>query len=126
MGLGVLMEGLFIVELVGVAGLFIGLGFFISNVLKMRKTLTEMEDTLRILGNEVKDLTPRLSSALQEIEKTGEDIGILANATTVLVNRVNGREGASPMVDGMARMLPVMVSVARYLIPVFTSRKNRT
>ncbi len=120
------MEGLFVVELVGVAGLFIGLGFFISNVLKMRKTLTEMEDTLRILGNEIKELTPRLSSALQEIEKTGEDIGILANATTVLVNRVNGREGTSPMVDGMARMLPVMVSIARYLIPVFTSRKNRT
>ncbi|MBN2588145.1 MAG: hypothetical protein JXA64_06335 [Candidatus Fermentibacteraceae bacterium] len=120
------MEGLFVVELVGVAGLFIGLGFFISIVLKMRGTLTEMEGTLRTLGNEIEELTPRLSSALQELEKTGEDIGILANATTVLINRINGKEGSSPMVDGVARMLPVMVSIARHMIPVFTSRKNRT
>lgn len=120
------MEGLFIIQLVGVAGLFIGLGFFISIVLKMHRTLTEMECTLKSLGNEIEELTPRVSSALQEIERTGEDIGIMANATTALINRVNGRDGTSPVVDGAVRMLPALISAARHVIPMFRSRKNRS
>ena len=120
------MEGLFIIQLVGVAGLFIGLGFFISLVLKMHRTLTEMEGTLKSLGNEIEELTPRLSSALQEIERTGEDIGIAANATTALLNRVNGREGTSPVVDGAARFLPAIVSLARHVIPMFSSRRKES
>ena len=120
------MEGLFIIQLVGVAGLFIGLGFFISLVLKMHRTLTEMEGTLRSLGNEIEELTPRLSSALQEMERTGEDIGIAANATTALLNRVNGREGTSPVVDGAARFLPAIVSLARHVIPMFSSRRKES
>jgi hypothetical protein len=124
--MGALMEGLFIIQLVGVAGLFIGLGFFISIVLKMHRTLTEMECTLKSLGTEIEELTPRVSSALQEIERTGEDIGIMANATTALINRVNGRDGTSPVVDGAVRMLPALISAARHVIPMFRSRKNRS
>lgn len=119
------MEGLFIIQLVGVAGIFIGLGFFISIVLKMHRTLTEMETTLRSLGRQIEELTPRISSALHEVERTGEDIGIMANATTTLINRINGRDGTSQMVDGAARYLPALVSLARSVIPMFMTRKRK-
>lgn len=118
------MEGLFIVQLVGAVGLFIGLGFFISIVLKMHRTLTEMECTIASLGREIEDLTPRISSALQEIEKTGEDIGITANATTALLNRINGKAGSSQMLDGAARFMPAAVTLIRYIAPLFSSRKK--
>ncbi len=118
------MEGIFIVQLVGVAGLFIGLGFFVSIVLKMHRTLSEMEDTLSSLGREIEELTPRISSAVQEIEKTGEDIGITANATTTLLNRLNGKTGSSPMLDGAVRYLPAVMSLAHYIVPLFSSRKK--
>jgi hypothetical protein len=119
------MEGLFVIQLVGVAGLFIGLGFFISIVLKMHRTLTEMEATLRTLGEDFEDLTPRISSALQEVEKTGQDIGITANATTALLNKINSREGSTPMIDGAARLLPVAVSLIRHVIPALR-KKNKS
>jgi len=118
------MEGLFIIQLVGVAGLFVGLGFFISVILKMHRTLGEMERTLSSLGSEIEELTPRISSALQEIEKTGEDIGITANATTTLLNRINGKAGTSPVIDGAARFLPAAAALARYIVPLFSSRKK--
>ncbi len=118
------MEGLFIIQLVGVAGLFIGLGFFISIVLKMHKTLGEMEGTLKSLGREMEELTPRISSAVQEIEKTGEDIGITANATTALLNRINGKTGSSKMIDEAARFMPAAVTLLRYIVPLFSSRKK--
>jgi hypothetical protein len=118
------MEGLFIVQLVAATGLFIGLGFFISIVLKMHKTLSEMEGTLRSLGREIEELTPRISSAVQEIERTGEDIGITANATTVLLNRINAKAGTSPMVDGAARILPAAVTLIRYIVPLLSRKKN--
>jgi len=117
---------LFIVQLVGAAGLFIGLGFFISIVLKMHKTLTEMEMTLMSLGRQIEELTPRISSALKEVERTGEDIGIMANATTALINRINGRDGSLPMADGAARYMPALVSLARSIIPMFMSRKSKS
>jgi len=118
------MEGLFVIQLVGVAGLFIGLGFFISIVIKMRRILVEMEITIRSLGNEIEELTPRISSTLQEIEKTGEDIGITANAATALLNRLNGRDGSSPVMDGAARYLPAAVALIRQVVPMFTGRKK--
>lgn len=118
------MEGIFIVQLVSAAGLFIGLGFFISIVLKMHRTLSEMEGTLSSLGREIEELTPRISSAVQGIEKTGEDIGITANATTALLNRINGKAGSSPLIDGAARFLPAAVSLVHYIVPLLSSRKK--
>ena len=118
------MEGLFIIQLVGAVGLFIGLGFFISIVLKMHRTLTEMERTIASLGREIEDLTPRISSALQEMERTGEDIGITANATTALLNRINGKAGSSPMIDGAVRFMPAAITLIRYIAPLFSSRKK--
>lgn len=119
------MEGLFVIQLVGAAGLFIGLGFFISIVLKMHRTLSEMKKTLSSLGREIEELTPRISSAVQEIEKTGEDIGITANATTALLNRINGKTGSSPVLDGAVRYLPAAMSLARYIVPLFSARKKK-
>ncbi|NOQ22620.1 MAG: hypothetical protein GQ565_08230 [Candidatus Aegiribacteria sp.] len=118
------MGGLFVIQLVGAAGLFIGLGFFISIVMKMHRTLTEMERTLSSLGREIVDLTPRISSALQEIEKTGEDIGITANATTTLLNRINGKAGSSQIIDGAARFIPPALTLLRYVVPLFSSRRK--
>lgn len=118
------MNSISIIHLVGAAGLFIGLGFFISIVLKMHKILSEMDDTLKSLGHEIKELTPHISSALQEIEKTGEDIGRTANASTALLNRLNGKTGASPVLDGAARFLPVAVSLIRLSAPLFSRRRR--
>lgn len=118
------MEGLFVIQLVGAAGLFIGLGFFVSIVLKMHRTLSKMEGTLSSLSKEIEELTPRISSAVQEIEKTGEDISITANAATALLNRINGKSGSSPVIDGAARFLPAAASLVRYIVPLFTSRKK--
>lgn len=119
------MEGLFIIQLVGVAGLFIGLGFFVSIVLKMRRTLTEMDSTLRAIGNEVMELTPRISSTLQEIEKTGEDIGRTANASTALINRLNGKTGTSPLLDGVVHLLPAAAALLKLAAPVFRRKKEK-
>lgn len=118
------MEGLFVIQLVGVAGLFIGLGFFISIVLKMRKTLGEMERTLRTMGTEIEELTPRISSAVQAVEKTGEDIGITANATTALLNKINKMSESSGMVDGAVKLLPAALSIVRGVVPLFTRKKK--
>lgn len=118
------MEGLFVVQLVGVAGIFIGLGFFVSVVLKMHRTLTKMESTLHSLSDEIEELTPRISSALQEIERTGEDISITANATTSLINRIKGSEWNSPVMEGAARYLPAVIGLARHVIPMFKSGKR--
>lgn len=123
-GLEYLMEGLFVVQLVGVAGIFIGLGFFVSVVLKMHRTLSKMESTLHSLSDELEELIPRVSSALQEIERTGEDISITANATTSLINRINGSEWNSPMVEGAVKLLPGLISLARNVIPIFKSGKS--
>jgi hypothetical protein len=119
------MNGLFIIQLVGVAGLFIGLGFFISIVLKMHKTLSEMDVTLKSFGQEIKELMPRISSALLEIEKTGEDIGRTANASTELLNRINGIKGTSPILDSAARFLPAVVSLVRFATPILSRKKNK-
>ncbi|MEN8207782.1 MAG: hypothetical protein ABFR50_00875 [Candidatus Fermentibacteria bacterium] len=119
------MEGLFIIQLVAAVGLFIGLGFFISIVLKMHKTLTEMESTIASLGSEIENLTPRISSALQEIEKTGEDIGITAHATTALLNRINGKAGSSQIIDGAARFMPAAVTLIRFIGPLFSRKRNK-
>ncbi|MCK5064602.1 MAG: hypothetical protein KAQ97_04930 [Candidatus Fermentibacteraceae bacterium] len=119
------MNGLFIIQLVGVAGLFIGLGFFISIVLKMHKTLSEMDITLKSLGQEIWELMPRISSALLEIEKTGEDISRTANASTALLNRVNGTVGTSPMLDSAVRFLPAIVSLIRFTTPLLSRKKNK-
>jgi hypothetical protein len=91
----------------------------------MHRTLNEMEGTLRSIGSEIEDLTPRLSSALQEIERTGEDIGITANATTALINRINGRESSSAMIDSAVRFLPAAITLARHIAPIFSSRKKQ-
>ena len=45
--------GIFILMVVGVSGFFIGLGFFINIVLKMRKTLSEMDETLKEKANKI-------------------------------------------------------------------------
>lgn len=119
------MNGLFIIQLVGAAGLFIGLGFFISIVLKMHKTLSEMDVTLRTLGQEIKELIPRISSVMLEIEKTGEDIGRTANASTALLNRINGVTGTSPMLDSAVRFLPAIVSLIRFTTPLLSRKKNK-
>ena len=119
------MTGLFIVHLVGVAGLFIGLGFFISLVLSLRKTLEEVDRTLKDVGEEMSDLIPRLSSALQQIEITGEDIGRSANASTVLINRLNGKTGSSHLMDGAARFLPAALALLKISAPLFSSRKKK-
>lgn len=119
------MEGLFVVQLVGVTGLFIGLGFFISIVLRLRRTLGRIEATLASLERELEELTPRVSSALRELERTGEDIGVTSNAATALLNRINGRESSSPVLDGAVRFLPVLVLLARRIVPLLSSRGRK-
>ena len=118
------MEGLFIVQLVGTAGLFIGLGFFISIVLKMHRTLGEVERTLSSLSNEIEELTPRISSAIALLNSPDTIPPITANATTALLNRINGKAGSSPVIDGAARFVPAAVTLLRYVVPMFSSRKK--
>jgi len=119
------MTGIFIVLLVGVAGLFIGLGFFISLVLNLRKTLEEVDRTLQSVGEDVSELMPRLSSALQQVERTGDDIGRSANASTSLLNRLNGKSSSSPLVDGATKFLPAVISLLKITAPIFSGRRKK-
>jgi hypothetical protein len=114
------MDNIFVVLLIGVVGLLIGLGYFISVAVSIRRTAREMERTLHSIGGEILGLMPRVSTALQQLERTGEDIGKTATSSTALLNRLNGKAGASSMLDGAARYLPAAVTLARLFGPLVT------
>lgn len=118
------MNGLFVVHLIGVIGLLVGLGFFVSAVIRMRRTMEEMERTLHSVCGELVGLMPRISSALQQVERTGEDIGRTANSSTALLNRLNGRSGSSPALDGAVRFLPAAAALLRLAVPFVTRRRG--
>jgi len=119
------MTGIFIVLLVGVAALLISLGFFIVLVLSLRRTLEEVERTLKSVEDDVSELMPRLSSALQQVERTGDDIGRSANASTTLLNRLNGKSSSSPLVDGATRFLPAVLALLKITAPIFSGRRKK-
>jgi hypothetical protein len=112
------MEKIFVVQLVAVVGLLIGLGFFISVAVSMRRTMREMERTLHSLCGEILGLMPRVSTALQQLERTGEEVGKTAASSATLLNRLNGKAGASAVLDGAARFLPAAVLLARLVGPL--------
>lgn len=116
--------GIFILLLVGVSGFFIGLGFFINIVLKMRKTLSEMDETLKSMNNEIEKLTPRISSALHSVEVSSQDIGRTANAATTFVNRVNEKVVGSHVVDSTFKFLPAVLAVGR-IVTSFVSKHKK-
>ena len=118
------MDSIFIVQLVGVVGLLVGLGFFVSLTIGMHRTMREMERTLHSISGEILGLMPRLSSVLQQMERTGEDIGKTASSSTALLNRLNGKTGNSKVLDGAARFLPAAVSLFRLIEPIVAGRRT--
>ncbi len=116
--------GIFILMVVGVSGFFIGLGFFINIVLKMRKTLSEMDETLKSMNHEIEELTPRISSALHSIETSGEDIGRTANAVTTLVNHINGKTDIPGALGGVAKFLPALFAAGKIVTSIVSKHRK--
>jgi len=116
------MDSIFVVHLVAAAGLLIGLGFFVSVALSVRKTMRQMERTLHALTGEMLGLVPRISSVLQQMERTGEDIGRTAVSSGALIDRLNGRVSSSPLLDGATRFFPAAVALLRLVGPIVGRR----
>lgn len=116
--------GIFILMAVGISGFLIGLGFFLNIVLKMRKTLSEMDETLKSMSNEIEELAPRISSSLHSVEVSAEDLGRTANAVTTVVNRFTGKTDSSSALDGAFKFLPAAFAVGRIITSIVSKHKR--
>ncbi|GEM_PF-583263 len=120
--IGAVMEGLFIVHLVGVVGLFTGLAFFIAVALRAHRTLDEISKTLKTLQKEMEELTPRLASVLEETGRTGSEIGRLAGAVASIVEgagRLEGRIGSA------AGYVPLVMTLVKGVATAVSRRRRK-
>jgi hypothetical protein len=118
------MSGTAIVLLVGVAGFWIMLVFLIVAIFRIRKTLETMEGTLDALNREVSEAGPRLSAALSEVERSGQELRRTASRAGALVGDITD-DGKGPMaVQSLVRLLPVAVSAFQSVRSMIAGRKR--
>jgi len=104
------MSGTAIVLLVGVAGFWVMLVFLIAAIFRIRKTLETLERTMDTLTREISEAGPRLSAALSELERSGEEIRKTASRAGALVGGIT-EGGKGPMaVQSLVRLAPAFVS----------------
>jgi len=104
------MNATAIVLLVGVVGFWVMLVFIIGAIFRIRKTLEKMERTMDTLTREVSETGPRLSAALSELERSGEEIRKTASRAGALVGGITDG-GKGPMaVQSLIKLVPTFVS----------------
>jgi Sec-independent protein translocase protein TatA len=112
------MNATSIVLLIGVCSFWVVVGVLLSLFGRIRKVLESMGDTLGEIRSDLSRLTPVLSDTLQEVEKTGHEVGQTASEIRVLTNRINTGNAAA-VVSGTVNYLPLVVTVLKAARPLF-------
>ena len=117
------MNATSIVLLVGVVGLWGVFGLLIILFNRLRQTIDIMEATLVKVQSDLAELTPTISDALREIEKTGQEVGLTAAEVRILTRRVNS--GTTPsFIGGAVGYLPAAMAVISLIKPFFSRRRR--
>jgi hypothetical protein len=112
-----------IILLVGVAGLWTGLVLAAVAVLRMQTALGRLEYTVDRLQRDVSALLPRVGATLGELEHTSAELTRTAlTARTFLEN--TPRDAMRDAAVGVLRYLPLVVGVARTVLPLFSRRRK--
>lgn len=119
------MSATAIVLLVGVAGFWTMLAFLIAAIFRIRKTLETLERTMDTLTREVSETGPRLSAALTEMERSGQEIRKTASRAGALVGGIT-EGGKGPMaVQSLVRLAPALVSAFHAVRDMIYRRRGR-
>ena len=117
------MSATAIILLVGVVSFWtaaVVMGMFL---LRFRKTLETLENTLNHVRSDLNELTPAVSGTLREVEKTGQEMGQTAAEVRILAKKVNA--GSTPTaISGAVSYLPAVMGLVRLVAPMFR-RKQR-
>lgn len=117
------MNATSIILLVGLVSFWGFIGLLVSYLLRFRRTLDSLEETLGRVRSDLAEITPRLSDTLLEMEKTGQEVGQTASELRVLTGRINS--GTTPaVIGGAVTYLPAAVGVLKLLGPLFRKRKR--
>ena len=119
------MNATSIVLLVGVVSFWTVAGILFALFGKTKKTLDKLEQTLEEVKIDLAQLTPVLSSTLQEIEKSGREVGKTASDVRILTERFNS-SSSSTVVSGAVNYLPVAMALVKLIKPFFSKNKNST
>lgn len=118
------MNATSIVLLIGVCSFWVVVGILFALFGRTRKVLEEMEKTLGEIRSDLAQLTPVLSDTLQEVEKTGHELGETASQIRVLTTRINSGSAAS-VVSGTVNYLPAALTLFKVIKPLVERMKNR-
>ncbi|MFO7948797.1 MAG: DUF948 domain-containing protein [Candidatus Fermentibacteraceae bacterium] len=118
------MSATAIVLLVGVAGFWVMLVFLIVAIFRIRKTLETLEQTMDTLTREISEAGPRLSAALSEVERSGEEIRKTASRAGALVGGIT-EGGKGPMaVQSLIWLVPTFVSAFQSVRAMIARRRG--
>jgi len=118
------MNATAIVLLVGVTGFWVMLVFLIAAIFRIRRTLETLERTMDTLTREVSEAGPRLSAALSEMERSGEEIRKTASRAGALVGGIT-EGGKGPMaVQSLIRLVPTFVSAFQSVRAMIARRRG--
>ncbi|MCK5786912.1 MAG: hypothetical protein KAH54_10205 [Candidatus Sabulitectum sp.] len=118
------MSATSIVLLIGVCSFWVFVGVLLALFIRARKVLEGMENTLGEIRSDLAELTPVLSDTLQEVEKTGQEMGATASEIRVLTTRINSGSAAS-VVSGTVSYLPAALTVLKMIKPLIERVRSR-
>lgn len=117
------MNATSIVLLIGVVGLWGVFGLLLTFFVRLRNTIENMETALVKVQSDLAELTPAISDALREVEKTGQEVGLTAAEVRVLARKVNSSSVPSFM-GGAVGYLPAAIGVINMIRPLFSRRRR--
>ncbi len=118
------MDATAIVLLVGICSFWVVVGMMFALFGKAKKVLENMDQTLADMRDNMAQLTPILSETLQEVEKSGQEMGQTASEIKALTRRINSGTTAST-VSGAVNYLPLAFTVFKTVRPFFEKIRNR-
>lgn len=117
------MNATSIVLLVGVISFWAVAGFLLALFARTKKTLDKLEETLEEVKGDLSQLTPVLSSTLQEMERSGREVGKTASDVRILTERFNS-SSSSAVVNGAVNYLPIAMALVKLVKPFFSKDKR--
>ncbi len=118
------MSATSIVLLIGVCSLWVFVGVLLALFGRIKKVLEGMDGTLGEIRSDLSRLTPVVSDTLQEVEKTGHEVGQTASEIRVLTRRINSGAAGS-VVSGAVNYLPMFVAALKVARPLFDRVRSR-
>jgi len=117
------MSAIEIILLAGVAGIWTGLLLAALAVFRIQGAVGRLEYAVDRLQRDVSSLVPRVGSTLEGLERTSAELSRTA-ATARGMLESTPRDAVRDAAVGALRYLPLVVGVARTLVPLFSRRKR--